>query len=305
MSVPHTSDNFGDLLDPRFQKIRNDTLAQLTSMKGNLYTMAPNNGRNNMTWSSVGTLPDMEEFGGSVNYASQSQGYDTTSTPVEFAQGIQIERKLYDDDQYNIMDQRPRALANAEFRTQEKHAARMLNNAFSVDNYFYVNSESLALCSNSHTTTTDASTASGFDNLITSSLTAVGVATARKQAVGFRGDQAERISITMDEIWHHPDLYEEAFEIISSGGKLDVANNNKNVHEGQYTSYEWNYLTDSNNWFMCDSAMRKQMVFWLDRVPVEFAMTEDFDKLLAKYRSYGRWSNAHIDWRWIIGSQVN
>ena len=231
MAVPHASVNFGDLLDPRFQDIFYNTYEQLPDMLGNLYTYPPTNGRNDMKWSAVGTLPDFSEFTGTVGYNSQNQGYDTTSTPVEFANGIQVERKLFDDDQHNIMDQKPRALADAAFRTRQKHGARILNNAFSVDNFFYNNSEGVALCSNSHTTTSGASTASGFDNLITASLTATAVAAARIQARGFRGDQAERISVELDEMWIPPDLYEQAFEIVSSMGKVDTANNNRNVHQ--------------------------------------------------------------------------
>ena len=307
MPVPHASVAFGDLLDIRFQEIfeSDQQYNELASMLSKLYTMPKTNGRNNMTWSQIGTLPDFSEFTGNVSYNSMSQGYDTTSTPIEFSNGIQVERKLYDDDQYHIMDQKPAALSQAASRTREKHGARMLNNAFSVDNYFYNNSEGVALCSNSHTTTSGASVASGFDNLVTSSLTATSVAAARIQMRGFRGDQAERISVEPDELWIPPDLYEVAYEIVSSMGKVDTANNNRNVHEGRYTIYEWNYLTDVNNWFLCDSAMKKRMVFWIDRIPLEMAMVEDFDTIVAKWRAYMRYSNAHVDWRWLIGAQVS
>jgi len=305
MPVPHTSENFGDLLDPRFQKIFHDIYDNLPDMIGKLYSMAPNNGRNNMTWSQVGTIEDFKEFTGSVDYGSQSQGYDTTTTPVEWTNGIQVERKLFDDDQFNIMDQKPRALANSAFRTRQKHAARMLNNGFSVDNFFYNNSESVALFSNSHTTTSGASVASGFDNLITSPLTATAVASARIQMVGFRGDQAERISVMPDELWYPPDLYEQAQEIIESTGKVNTSENNINIHKGRYEGIEWNYMTDANNWIMADSSLRKMMLHWLDRVSIEFAMIEDFDTILAKWRGYTRYSNAHTDWRWGLGASVS
>ncbi len=304
MPVPHISSSFADLLDIRFQKIYHDEYQALPDMIGKLCTMVSTNGRNNMTWSNVGTLPDFTEFTGTVGYSSQSLGYNTTGTPVEFSNGIQVERKLYDDDQYHIMDQKPLALAQSAFRTRQKHAARLLNNAFSVDNYFYVNSEGVALCSDSHTTTSGASVATGFDNKVTSALSAVAVAAARIQMVQMRGDQAERISISPNELWIPPDLYEVAFEIISSMGKVDTANNNRNVHEGVYTAYEWNYLTSTKNWFMCDGQMRKQYVFWSDRVPLEFAMAEDLDTLVAKWRGYGRWFNAITDWRWVTGASV-
>lgn len=305
MATPHLPQNFGDLLDPRFQKIFYEEKPQIPSMIGTIYTMVPTNGRNNMTWSEVGTLPDIEEFTGTVNYSSSSQGYDVTMTPVEFAGGFQVARKLYDDDQYNIMDQRPKALRTSFDRVREKHAHRLFNNAFSVDSYFYQHSEGLALCSDSHTTNSGASTAAGFDNLGTAALTATAVAAARIQMVGFRGDQAEKIDVMPDELWYPTELYEQAYEILQASGKVDTANNNPNVHKGKYTGYECRYFTDANNWFMCDGSLRKMYVMWQDRIGVEFAMIEDFDTLIAKWRGYGRWGNVYTNWRWVFGAQVS
>ena len=305
MPVPSTSGNFGDLLDPRFQRIFNETYKQLPDMNPSLYTFVPTNNRNDMRWTQVGTVANLTQFAGTVTYQSQNQGFDTTATPVEFASGIQVERTLFDDDQYNVMNQRPRALANSTFRTRQTHGARVLNNGFSVDNFFYNNSEAVALFSNSHTTTSGASTATGFDNLVTSALTAAAVAAARIQHVNLRGDQAERISIQPNEIFIPQDLYEEAFEITASSDKVDTANNNRNVHEGQYKIVEMPYLTDVNNWVLSDSAARGQSVFWTDRITPEFAMVEDFDTLTAKWRVYGRWANAHTDWRWAVGANVS
>jgi hypothetical protein len=123
--------------------------------------------------------------------------------------------------------------------------------------------------------------------------------------VNFRDDAGNRIAVVPDEIYIPNDLFEKAFEIVSSMGKVDTANNNRNVHEGAYTIKEWNYLSDTNNWFLCDSAMRKQMVFWIERVPVEFAFAEDIDTLIAKWRGYMRYANAQINWRWILGGIVS
>ena len=305
MPTPMQSTNFGDLLDPRFTKIFYEEYNQLPDMIGEVFSTIGTNGRNNMTWSGVGTLTDWDDFTGTVSYGSNSQGYDVTMTPVEYTKGVQIERKLFDDDQYHIMDQRPKGLAAAAHRTRQKHGARIFVNAFSVDTYFYSHSENVALCSNSHTTTSGASTASGFDNLNTASLTATAVAANRIQMVGFRGDQAERIEVTPDELWYPPNLYEQAYEIMKASGKVDTANNNPNVHQGQYKGYEWRYMSDTNDWFMCDSRMRRMYLLWSDRTPMEFAMVEDFDTLVAKWRGYRRYGMTYVDWRFIIGNQVS
>ena len=306
MPVPHTTDSFGDLLDPRFQEIFNDNFPQLNDMLPEIYAFPPDNGRIDMRFSQVSGYGDIPEFSGSVTYQSAAQGYATTITPIEFASGIQVERRLFDTDQYSIMNQRPSGLARAAQRTRQKHGARQFNNGFSVDTKFYSNSESVALFSNSHTTTVQsASTSSGFDNLVTTALSAVAVAAARIQMRGFRDAAANRGDVEPDELLYPPDLYEIAFEIVESMGKVDEATNNRNVHQGRYRLMEWNYLNDANNWFMMDSSLRKESLKWFDSVAVEFAMAEDIDTLIAKWRLYLAYSMAFIDWRWVLGSQVS
>ena len=305
MGVPHTTGQFGDLLDIDFQKIFDDNFPQLDDMLPELYTFEPDNGRINMNFSQVSGYTDIPEFSGSVTYQSASQGYDTTITPLEFASGIQVERRLFDTDQYSIMNQRPSGLARAAQRTRQKHGARMFNNAFSVDTKFYNNSEAVALCSDSHTTTTGASTAAGFDNLVTTALSAVAVAAARIQMRGFRDASANRGDVEPDSLLHPPDLYEIAFEIAESLGKVDQATNNRNVHHGRYTLMEWNYLNDTNNWFFMDSRLRGESLKWFDSVEGEFAFAEDLDTLIAKWRYYVVYGNGHLDWRWILGASVS
>lgn len=300
----HISGNFADILDPRFQRIVSEEREQIKDMLPSLFTFETQNGRDNMTFSSVGTLEDWTEFTGSVDYGTRSQGYNVTATYLEFTKGVQIERKLFDDDQFNVMDSRPRALAQSAERTRQKHGAGLLNNSFAVDTQFYNNTEGVPLCSDSHTTTSGAATTNGFDNLGTTALSAAAVAAARIQMVGYRGDQAERISVIPDELWVPPALYEIGYEIIASSGKVDTNDNNRNVHEGQYNLHEWNYLNNASNWHMADSNLRRQMVSWIDRIALEFAMVEDFDTLVAKWRGYGRWAYAWCDWRFLFGAQV-
>lgn len=305
MTTPMDSSGFPDALDPRFQKIFQNTLKPLSDMVGELYTMVPSNGRNNMTWSEVGTMPDWAQFTGNVEYNSINQGYDVTLTPVEWTNGMQVNRKLFDDLQYHIMDPKAAGMATSLHRTRQKHAARIFNLANSVDTLFYSHSEGVALVSNSHTTTSGASTATGFDNLSTAALSAVAVFSARLQMRGFLGDQAEIIDVMPDELWYPPALSEIAFEINKAGGKLDVATNNPNFHQGTYTLHDWNYLSDTNNWFMCDSTLRKQFLLWSDRIAAEFAFIEEFDSLVGKWRGYCRHGMTYINWRFVNGSIVS
>ena len=304
-SSPHLSTNFADLLDPRFQEIFHNYLPTVPSMIPVAFDEITQNDRDTYRVSSVGTLPDWAAFSGSVGYVAASQGYDTVLTYLEFTSGTEVERKLFDDDQFGIIMEKPKTLAESYARTREGHGARVFVNAFTNDTFFYVNSEAVALCSNSHTTTSGASTATGFDNLGTAPLSATAVAAARIQMRNFRGDQAEKIQIVPDELWIPIDRFEEAYEIVGAAGKVDTALNNPNVHKGKYTVNEWLYMTDANDWFMSDSRLRKRFLKWVQRIPVEFAMAEDIDTLIAKWRGYARYGWLNGDWRWVMGHQVS
>jgi phage major head subunit gpT-like protein len=190
-------------------------------------------------------------------------------------------------------------------RRRQKDAARIFVNAFSVDSYFYNHSEGVALCSDSHTTTSGASTAVGFDNKMTAAFSAVALAAAFIQMQGFRGDAAQVLDIRPDEIWYPTSLYEQVYEVVKSMGKVDTANNNKNVHKGGYTGVDWEYITDTNDWWMVDSSMMKDALKFVDRVKAEFGMIEDFDTLVGKWRLYARYGLGWNDWRWVLGSQVS
>jgi phage major head subunit gpT-like protein len=306
MAVPHISTNFGDVLDPTFSRIFDEEYDQLPDMVPTLMTVVPTGPRGDLTkWSSVGTLPDLTEFTGTIGYQSQSQGYDTTATHLEWASGTQVERKLFDDGQHQIMNQKPAALAMACQRTRQKHVAQIWTGAFSVSNAFYVNSEGVAMCSNSHTTTSGASTSTGFDNLGTASLTAAAVSAARTQMRGYRGDQAERITVMPDELLVPPDLHDRALEITKSDKDPESANNAINPQSGRFRVIDWEYLNDTNNFWLMDSGLRRKSLFWVDRVQKEFGRVEDFDTLIAKFRVYTRYSFAWVDWRFVYGAQVS
>src|SRR3990167_4177427 len=230
MASPAIRTNFSDLLDPRFNEVFDSEYTQLSDMVGDFYRVTTGK-LNTERYSQIGALPEITAFNGTVTYGDANQGYDTTVTPLQFAQGFQVERALWDDDQQDVIMNKPKALADSIYRLRQIHRVRPFVNAFSVDTYFYNNSEAVAMCSNSHTTTSGASTTAGFDNLVTAAMTATAVFAARLQMLGFRDDQAELYDVEPDELWFPPDLSEQAFEIVKSAGKVDTAYNNRNFHE--------------------------------------------------------------------------
>lgn len=290
-------------------KIFNDRWQQLPDRIADFYAIksgADAPAKDIYRMSEVGAFGDVPEFTGSVTYDDVNQGYDSFLTHKEYATGFQVERKLFDDDLFSIIDGKPSGLATAAVRTRQKHGASLYNNAFSLDATWLTHSEAVPLCSNSHTTTaTGVSTASGFDNLVTAALSATSATAARIQMRGFRGDRADRISVVPDKIVIPVDLYQVAYEISESSGWPENANNAANVHKGAYKIVDWEYLDDVNNWFMVDSGMEKEAQCWVDRIKQEFGMVEDFDTFIGKWRLYMRYSLGWNNWRHILGAQVS
>jgi len=300
--------NFGDLYDPRFLEIWDNEYLLPEDLIDKFYRVKAGK-LETERFSQIGGLPDVVQWTGTVDYQDATQGYDITVTPVEFSQGVQVERKLHENDQFDVIMNKPRALAESISRLRQIHRVRPFVNAFSVDTFFYTNTEAVSMCSNSHTTTSGASTATGFDNLITTAMSATAVETARLQHAKVRNDQALEIGIQSNMLYYPIDLEETAYEITKSSGKVDQAVNNVNWNKGRYTTFGDLWLStrgDTNNWFMIDETLMKRWgLIWIDRIKGEFAQVEDFDTLTAKWRAYMYWANAHVDWRFILGAEVS
>lgn len=306
--MPAISENFADLLEPGLRKIFTEQYNQLPEMRPLLYNVQSAETSYEKD-SSVGAFGDFEPFTGTIGYDEVSQGYDVTYTHVEFAKGFKIERKLFDDDLYNVIARKPRGLSLSAMRTQEKYAANPFNNAFSGSGTIVVsgttvlsNTEALSLCNSSHTSTATSTTQS---NTGTSALSATSVEATRILMAAIKDDKDNLISVQPDLLLVPRNLEETAWEIISSKGKVDTAENNANFHFGKYKLAVWDYLTDSNNWFMIDSAMAKMFLQWFDRIPLEFFQDKSFDTLIAKFAGYARYSFGWSDWRPFFGHAVS
>lgn len=302
--MPAVSENFADLLEPGLRKIYNDQFKAIPEMRSMLYNVQTADSSYEKN-SSVGSFEDLPVFTGTISYDEIYQGYDVTYKHVEYAKGFKIERKLYDDDLYNIISKKPKGLAIAAARTKEKNAATVFNDAFSGSGTIVVsgvtvlsNSEGVSLCSGTHSSTavSDVQSNSG-----TTALSATAVEATRILMAAYKDDRNNLISVQPDLLLVPRNLEETGWQIIATKGEVNSADNNANFHYGKYKLAVWDYLTDSTNWFMIDSAMMKTNLNWYDRISLEFNQDKSFDTFVAKYSVYGRWSYGWDDWRWLYG----
>ena len=304
---PLTDKQFVRLLDDRLTKVFQDRYKGLPSIIDKMY----NRVSSKKAWEeyfSVGSIPDPEAFAGIIQYQGVSPGYHTKIEPKEYAGGITVQRRLIDTDRYDVIEGMSKGLATAANRKMNKIAHEPFLYHDSTAFTFVDSEEGVALCSNSHLTKTpDVSTSTGFDNLATLAFDEANLETLRIQSRGFKDDIGERIETNFDTIIHPTNLAKEVWEVLNSQGKTGVADNDGNFHRGRWKAIELPLLddTDTNDWFIVDSAAMKESLLWIDGVPLEFNSTTDFDTQMRKYASYAVFGWGFTDWRFILSSSVS
>ena len=291
-------ENFGYLLDPGLRKIFMDEYTLPEGQRENLFGIEKSNKSVEYDLG-IGGTNDLAEFDGTVQYDDFKQQYRTSYTHKEWVKGMKIERKLVDDDLYSIINKRPQQLALVTKRTMEKHSASIFNSAFSTA--VFAGGDGLSLCSTAHTWI---GTATTVGNSGTTALSSTAVEATRLLMRQYT-DETDNLCVARgDTLVVPPNLEETAWEIVNASGKLDTAENNPNFKKGKYAIIVWDFLTDTNNWFMLDSKMTDMYLKWFQRVPTEFNKDKDFDTYLSKWSVYTRYSYGFSDWRWLYGQNV-
>lgn len=294
------SENFGYLLDPGLRKIFMDEYMLPDSMVDQLYGMEKSSKSVEYDYA-IGGVGDLEEFNGTIPYTDFEGQYRVSYTHREWVQGMKVERKLVDDDLYSVINKRPMALALSAKRTREKHAASVFNSAFNTS--VFAGGDGLSLCSSAHTWNGTATTQS---NSATSALSATSLAAARLAMRDFTDDKDNLLTARGTVLLVPPELEQTAYEITQSDKKPGTANNDVNfIKSLSYKVVVWDYLTDTNNWFLIDEKYAKMFLKWFDRMPVEFNKDKDFDTYISKWSVYNRYSYGFSSWTWVYGANVS
>jgi len=239
---------------------------------------------------------------GAIKYSSFSELYEKTFTHKEYADGMAIERRLFDDDQSGIIRRRASQFGDKFNNTMAYHKASVFNNAFSSD---YVGADSVALCSASHPLSKRNS--STWSNAGSTAFSYDAVTATQALGLSMTDDKALPMPIIYDTVIVPNGLRAQALEILKAVAKPGTADNDANALQEdrplQLVVSPW--LSDANNWFMADSRLAPQHLLWYWRVmpEVDLDPASNFN-LVAKYRGYMRFSYGWDDARWVYGHEV-
>lgn len=300
--MPIIESNWAELLDPILRKSFDQGYSRRVPVAPQLFSVQSSSNSDEQVLG-VGAIGI--DAWNNVNNAGRpsevdfDKGYLKTYTHVQYGVDLKVESTLVADNKYPQIMRMGERLGDSAAVKRETDAASVFNNAFSNS---YLGADGVRLCSDSHPYSP---TKSGTtqDNNGTLALTKDNVATVRTAMMAYTDDNGNKVGVTPDTILVPPALEDAA--IVIAGSQLDPTsgNNAVNPQSGRFRVLTWHYLTDTNAWFMIDSALMKMSLDWFDREPVRIAPRAGDDTTYTAYwRAYMRYSYGWSDWRWIYGN---
>lgn len=237
--------------------------------------------------------------GKSVDYDSESQGYESKYTHIVYGLGYMVTREELEDGLYAVVSKRrAQALAFSMRQTKENVAAQVYNRHATSG---YTGGDGSVLLVTSH------STKSGNQsNIITANadISEAAIEDLVIQIMGATNDRGLKISLMPRTLHIHRSDWFEANRIMKSVLQNDTANNAVNALKatgalpgGIKVNH---YFSDTDAWFIRTNAPRGMMMY--QRRPIEFTQDNDFDTENAKAKNTERYSFGWTDWRGLYGS---
>lgn len=229
---------------------------------------------------------------------SISQQYEKDFVPLAYAKTVPIERELIDDEEWGVVEDISRQMGIAAGQTMEEDAASLFNNAFSGAGG-YAAEDGLSICNGAHL---NAQGGNSQSNSGSNSLSMGGIKTTRTAMRKFTNYRGSKITVRPDLLLVSVDQEEDAWEIVRSAGRPDQMNRADNMYNGMFRLAVWDFLTDTNAWFMIDSRLMALNLMWLQRISLESYGDGNLFTGVRSIGAYYRAAHGCRDWRWIYGN---
>ncbi len=316
-NVPMVSENFTALLTPGLRKAWTEGLTENdpTFRRAAIFNI-DSSSRASEKFQGIGELGSdawaQFEKTGRVPYEGFNPLWPYELQHHEYAMGMEIERKLVDDNLYpdglrlpRNVNERAAALGRSAALFREKNAVSLFNGAFTdsgVDAFGnpLAGPDGVGLVSTAHKRSpSDPTTQS---NEFTLALTGPNITTVELAMQAFTDDKGHLNPSNPDTLLVPPALAETARIINESQLDPTSGNNAINPHRGRWNIVVWPWLTDTNAWFLIDSAKKRQHLVWLDRILPQYTGHQDSETFHYKFQGYMRFSRGWSHWTWIAGS---
>lgn len=289
--------SFGDILEPGFRKIFNDAFKETERVFTSVFRInnSAKQDERDSAISGFGLLVP-KPAGQPIQYEDPVMMYDVLYTHITYAKGFKIEKELYDDDQYNIMNRKPDQLGRAARRTEETQGAAVWNNAMSTTQ---LGGDGKPLASTIHPRSDGGSSQSNASSTGLP-LTEANFETERLAMRKQLDDKGMKIDTAPNRIIIPIDLEKAANIIFNSKLRSGTADNDLNPYLNKIEVTPWIFLTSATRHFLIDEDQHQVTWFWREKV--NFKQDEAFETDVSLFKVRERFSAGFSDWRGVYGS---
>jgi len=226
------------------------------------------------------------------------QGFDVTFTHKKIGDAFLVSREMLEDDLFNVIKAKPKALARAIRHKIEYDAADIFNNASATTNN--TGGDGKALSDGSHPREDGGAAQSneGTAALSENALSDIIIAGA-----GILDGKGQKINITYDLLVTPVNLENTARIIMETANRVGGDLNDINPLKGKFDIFTYNWLTDTNNYFLIDRNIDSGLKFFWRRKPT-LERDDQVSNDVARWYSTARYSYGWIDWRFFYGGIV-
>ena len=247
-------------------------------------------------------LAGVKDESSSIGYVDPKQGFQKEYQNVTYALGSIVTREMYEDDQYDYINQIPGMLSNSMWQTKETEAFNHLNRAF---NSTYTGADAIQLCSGGGSGGTAHPLVRGgtFRNELATSadLTQTSLETATQDLMDFVDDDNKKIRVMPKCLVVPTAMNHTALKLIESDLVVGSADNDPNTTKGLFQDLVVSpYLTDADAWFIVTDVPNG--LVWYTRRADELVRDNEFDTQNLKFATTGRWSSGWTNPRGVFGS---
>lgn len=297
-----------DLLDPTFRKIYGEEIERHEQRVGTIFNVMSSNKNIEKDTSASGLSKMVQRTEASaVAFEDETQGYDVTYTHRIFSKGTSVSRELMEDDQFGVINRKPKHLAQSKVFTREQLGADIFNYGFTNGgggSAPFTAGDAVALFSSAHTRTDGGSNQS---NTTTADLSENALEAAKVAMRSTLDDKGQLQLLRPDTLLIPPALEKEATILLNSIGRVGTANNDVNPYKGSLNIVVWDYLGSAAGgsdtaWFLLDS--NSHSLNWFNREDHGLEGPDwDFINKVARWTIDCRWSVGWSGWRGVYGSK--
>lgn len=288
------SGNFAELLWPGIADLWGHTYKDYSPLWSKVYTEKKSTKRFEKEQGVTGLpLAGVKDEGSPVGYVDPFQGYQKEYVMVTYGLGSSVTREMFEDDQYNYINDIPKMLARSMRQTEETVSWNVLNRAF---NSSYTGADGVSLGNASHPLVGGGT----YSNTLATAadLTETSLEQAITDLRNYVDDQSLKIMVMPKMLVVPPALEWTARKILETTAKVGSADNDKNVVRGSITGLVVSpYLTDTDAWFITTD-VPKGLTFW-NRRAAAIDRDNEFDTQNLKFLTTRRFAVGWTDARGI------